>query len=138
MYPRIAPLLELGPNSAIYQISPKLFQNGMARPEYMRLSVICLMLSHRMNQTRDNDGYPNALAPAFFHHRGLVIRSLHEEIDVDYKRTSNLVVAGILTLIIIDVRVYFPLVSRSLANQLTSLNMANRPPGDITSKELAK
>lgn len=113
VFPRIAPLLELGPNSAIYQISPKLFQNGMTRPEYMRLSVICLTLSHRMNQTRDSI-YSNTLAPAFFHYRGLVIRSLHEEIDVDYKRTSNLVVAGILTLIIIDVsRIVLPPVRKS-------------------------
>lgn len=113
VFPRIAPLLELGPNSAIYQVSPKLFQNGMTRPEYMRLSVICLTLSHRMNQTRDSI-YSNTLAPAFFHYRGLVIRSLHEEIDVDYKRTSNLVVAGILTLIIIDVsRIVLPPVRKS-------------------------
>lgn len=113
VFPRIAPLLELGPNSAIYQISPKLFQNGMTRPEYMRLSVICLTLSHRMNQTRDSI-YSNTLAPTFFHYRGLVIRSLHEEIDVDYKRTSNLVVAGILTLIIIDVsRIVLPPVRKT-------------------------
>ena len=100
--PGIFPILGLGPNRAIYQISPRIFQNGMARPDYVRLGIVCLSLSHRMNQTRD-DTQSSALAMSFFHYRGLIIRSLSEAIDVDQKRTSILVIAGILTLLIADV-----------------------------------
>ena len=79
-----------------------MFQNGMTRPDYVRLGLVCASLSHRMNQTRE-DPQSNSLATTFFHYRGLIIRSLNEDIGVDHKRMSNLVVAGILTLVIVDV-----------------------------------
>lgn len=123
-------MLDLAPNGAIYQVSPKLFQNGMTRPDYMRHSVVCLMLSHRINQTRDTE-YSNSLVPSFFHYRGLVIRSLHEEIDIDYKRTSNLVVAGILILIIIDVSQSYS-VGLWITLKLVRHNKGNSLLGDIT------
>ena len=44
-----------------------------------------------------------ALSMTFFYYRGLIIRSLNEDINVDHKRKSNLVVAGILTILIADV-----------------------------------
>lgn len=102
IFPSVLPILELGSNSAIYQISPKLLQNGLARPDYVRLGLVCASLSHRMNQRRD-DIHLNSLAMTFFHYRGLIIRSLNDDIGVDHKRMSNLAVAGILTLIIVDV-----------------------------------
>ncbi|BCR83211.1 uncharacterized protein ACHE_10613A [Aspergillus chevalieri] len=101
IFPSVLPILELGSNSAIYQISPKLLQNGLARPDYVRLGLVCASLSHRMNQRRD-DIHLNSLAMTFFHYRGLIIRSLNDDIGVDHKRMSNLAVAGILTLIIVD------------------------------------
>lgn len=100
--PGIVPILGLGPNGAIYQISRRIFQNGMARPDYVRLGIVCLSLSHRRNQARD-DAQSSALAMSFFHYRGLIIRSLSEAINVGQKRTSILVIAGILTLLIADV-----------------------------------
>lgn len=102
IFPGILPILELGSNSAVYQISPRIFQNGMARPDYVRLGIVCASLSHRINQARE-EPQSKLLAMTFFHYRGLIIRSLTEDIGVDHKRMSNLVVAGILTLIIVDV-----------------------------------
>lgn len=74
----------------------------MVRPDYVRLGMVCMALTHRMNQERDNPGL-NTLATTFFHFRGLIIRSLNQDIGVAHKRTSNLVIAGILTLLIADV-----------------------------------
>lgn len=98
----IFPILELGSNSAVYQISPRMFQNGMGHPDYVRLGMVCMCLSHWMNQAKDSSQV-KTLSTTFLHYRGLTIRSLNEDIDVDHKRTSNLVVAGILTALIADV-----------------------------------
>lgn len=102
IFPGIFPILELGSNSAVHHISPKMFQDGMGHPDYVRLGMVCMCLSHRMNQTRDSSQL-KTLSTTFLHYRGLIIRSLNEDIGVDHKRTSNLVVAGILTILIADV-----------------------------------
>lgn len=109
IFPGIVPILELGSNNAIYQVTPRMFQMGMAHPDYVRLGMVCMSISHRMNQTRD-DPQSNALAITFLHYRGIIIRSLSKAIDVGHKRTSNRVFAGILTLLIADV-------SRSCSNE---------------------
>ena len=102
IFPGIFPILELGSNSTVYQVSSKMFQNGMGHPDYVRLGMVCMSLSHRMNQTRDKSQM-KALSMTFLYYRGLIIRSLNEDINVDHKRKSNLVVAGILTILIADV-----------------------------------
>lgn len=102
VFPGIFPILELGSNSAVHQISPIMFQNGMGHPDYVRLGMVCMCLSHRMNQTKDSSQI-KTLSTTFLHYRGLIIRPLNEDIDVDHKRTSNLVVARILTILIADV-----------------------------------
>jgi hypothetical protein len=60
-----------------------------------------------MNQIRDNagpfDGQSNSLAKTFFRYRGLVIRSLSDEINMGHKCASDFVVAGILMLLLVDV-----------------------------------
>lgn len=56
-----------------------------------------------MNKTREDDPETKALTNTFFRYRGLMIRSLSEDIKVEHKSTSNLVIAGILTLILLDV-----------------------------------
>jgi hypothetical protein len=61
-----------------------------------------MTLSHRMNRTRD-DPCSNPLAVTFFRYRGLVIRSLRSDIDRGHKRTGDVVLAGIITLLLIDV-----------------------------------
>ncbi|KAA8647765.1 uncharacterized protein ATNIH1004_006466 [Aspergillus tanneri] len=54
-----------------------------------------------MNRTK-NDPQSNTLAVNFFRYRGLVIRSLSSDIDEGYKRTRDVVIAGIITLLLVD------------------------------------
>lgn len=61
-----------------------------------------MTLSHRMNQTRD-DPHSKSLAVTFYRYRGLVIRSLRGDINQGHKRSSDVVLAGIITLLLIDV-----------------------------------
>lgn len=44
---------------------------------------------------------------ALFYNHDHIYQSLNDDIGVDHKRMSNLVVAGIPTLIIVDVRLFF-------------------------------
>jgi hypothetical protein len=46
---------------------------------------------------------PTALAEKYYLYRGIAIRSLSEQFNVEHKRTSNVVFAGILTLLLDDV-----------------------------------
>jgi hypothetical protein len=64
--------------------------------------LVCVTLSHRINRTRDSH-QAAALAETYYRYRGLIIRSLREDIDVEQKRTSDLVLAGIMTLLLTEV-----------------------------------
>jgi hypothetical protein len=55
-----------------------------------------------MNQTR-NDPHSKSLAVTFYRYRGLVICSLRSDINEGNKRTGDVVLAGIITLLLIDV-----------------------------------
>ncbi|PWY82120.1 hypothetical protein BO70DRAFT_362045, partial [Aspergillus heteromorphus CBS 117.55] len=94
-------MLQLGPTSSIYRISPPLFQQGMAQPDYIRLIIVCMSLSHRVNHSR-NDPRSATLVKSFLHYRGLIIRSLVEDLNLNHKRTSDHVIGGILTLLLVD------------------------------------
>ncbi|KMK58398.1 C6 finger domain-containing protein, putative [Aspergillus fumigatus Z5] len=61
----------------------------------------CMTLSHRMNQMR-NDPQSKSLAVTFYRYRGLVIRSLRNDINQGHKRASDVVLAGIITLLLVD------------------------------------
>ncbi|EEP81175.1 predicted protein [Uncinocarpus reesii 1704] len=63
--------------------------------------MVCMALSHRMNRTRDEPGN-NALAVPFYRYRAVALRSLNAEIDDEHKRTSDTIVAGIITLLLTD------------------------------------
>ncbi|RHZ67331.1 uncharacterized protein CDV56_107698 [Aspergillus thermomutatus] len=101
IYPDLVPINDLGPNRGIYRISPMHLQRGAAHPDYLRLGIVCMTLSHRMNRTRN---YPRShpLAVTFFRYRGLVIRSLSVDIDEGHRRMGDVVIAGIITLLLID------------------------------------
>jgi hypothetical protein len=78
---------------------------GTAYPDHVRLSLICMTLSHRINRTRatDNDKSSTALVESFHRYRGLIIRSLNDDIDVERRRTSDVVIAGVVALLLADV-----------------------------------
>ncbi|KAK0630366.1 fungal-specific transcription factor domain-containing protein [Bombardia bombarda] len=104
IYQDLQPINELGPNPYIYLLSPAHVQIGLSVPDHLRLGMVCMTLSHRINRTRDNDPLRNVLTQNFYRYRGIVIRSLNEDINVEHKRTSNLVIAGVITLLLADVQ----------------------------------
>lgn len=106
MYPRLASILRLGPNISVYQISPVLFQMGIAKPDHTRLGLICMILSHRMIQTAD-DPASKALEKTLYSYRGRMIRSLNEEISLAETWNSQVALVGILTLLLLDVSFVF-------------------------------
>ncbi|KAE8142861.1 fungal-specific transcription factor domain-containing protein [Aspergillus pseudotamarii] len=102
IYPDLLHISRLGPNTAIYPITPPIFQVAIAtHPDHIRLVIVCMTLSHRMNRARHGPEC-HALARNFFHYRGQLIRSLSDDIKVEHKCMSDLVIAGILTLLLVD------------------------------------
>ncbi|OGM47901.1 hypothetical protein ABOM_002779 [Aspergillus bombycis] len=102
IYPDLLHITRLGQNSAVYQITPPIFQMAIAaHPDHIRLVIVCMTLSHRMNRAR-NGPECHALARNFFHYRGQLIRSLSDDIKAEHKCMSDLVIAGILTLLLVD------------------------------------
>jgi hypothetical protein len=61
-----------------------------------------MTLSHRINRTR-SDPQSKPLAEKFYLYWGLAVRSLNEQLDVQDRQTSDLVMAGIMTLLLADV-----------------------------------
>jgi hypothetical protein len=64
-----------------------------------------MTLSHRINRTRGG-GHYKALTESYHHYRGLAIRSLREDLDVEHKRTGDVVLAGIVSLLLSDVSLF--------------------------------
>ncbi|KAH8423381.1 uncharacterized protein LDX57_001139 [Aspergillus melleus] len=63
--------------------------------------LVCTSLTHRMNQSETQS---RELEKTFIHHRGQIIRSLRDSINAPSKSTGDLVIAGTLTLLLIDVQ----------------------------------
>lgn len=61
-----------------------------------------MSLSHRMSRTT-NGFRSSALAEPFYRYRGIIIRGLRDDMDVEHKRTGDSVIAGILTILLADV-----------------------------------
>ncbi|KAF9888837.1 hypothetical protein FE257_008206 [Aspergillus nanangensis] len=69
----------LGQNASVCPITPPIFQMAIAtHPDYIRLVIVCMTLSHRINRSRDDAACPT-LARSFFHYRGQLIRSLRDD-----------------------------------------------------------
>jgi hypothetical protein len=71
-------------------------------PEYLQYGMTCMMLSHRINRTR-NDFQSQALVEKFYLYWGLAVHSLNEHINVKESRMSDMIIAGILTLMLVAV-----------------------------------
>ncbi|KAL6365593.1 hypothetical protein LRP88_01593 [Fusarium phalaenopsidis] len=78
-------------------------QRAANKPDYLNFGMLCMTLSHRINRTR-NDPQSKPLAEKFYLYWGLAVRSLNEQLDVRDKQTSDLVMAGIMTLLLADVQ----------------------------------
>lgn len=103
IYRDLLPIRELGQHPAIYLVTPYHVQRGTSYPEYIRLSSICTTLSHRINRARRNDICPNSLSKSFYYFRGIIIRSLLENIEVKHNRNNDLLVSGIIALLLANV-----------------------------------
>ena len=97
-------MAKLGRNTAIYPITPGIVQMAMAKhPDHIRMVIVCMTLSHRMNRLQYENG-SHSLGRDFFHHRGQLIRSLSDDLELQHRRTSDVVIAGMLTLLLVDVK----------------------------------
>jgi hypothetical protein len=85
-------------------ISAELLQLALKTPEYMQFGMTCMMLSHRINRTR-NDFQSKELVEKFYLYWGLAVRSLNEHINMEDSRMSDMIIAGILTLMLVAVSI---------------------------------
>ncbi|KAJ5095677.1 hypothetical protein NUU61_005033 [Penicillium alfredii] len=102
MFPDLVPALDLGRNENVYSMSPEVFSAMVGFPDHVRLGMVCTTLSHCINRSRGGDSQSTALTKTFYRYRGLIIRSLCDDINVEHKRTSPLVIAGMLNLLLAD------------------------------------
>lgn len=103
VWPKLAPMGELGIGNSIYRVSPTLFQAAVATPYYIQHGMTCMALTHQRNRVRHDETQEKALVTTFLHFRGKMIHSLSDDISNEEKRTGSLVFAGILQLLIADV-----------------------------------
>lgn len=84
-------------------ITPAHFQVGLALPEYIGLGLVCVTLGHRMSRARQA-GESTTLASEFYQCRGSIIKSLRQDLDMYSERRTDILLAGILHLLLADVR----------------------------------
>ncbi len=103
MYPFLAGNI-VGNHPGVYKIQPAHIHAGVARPDYLRLEIVCMTLNHRIHSVKD-PYYAQSLAPTYYHFRGLVLRSLNAAMvnEKTRKKSINFLMAGILSLLLADV-----------------------------------
>ncbi|KAJ5108013.1 fungal-specific transcription factor domain-containing protein [Penicillium angulare] len=102
--PKLVSMGELrGLPSAVYTVTPPVFQATLATPPYVRYGLINMALCHQKARIRDNEAQAAALLPTFFRYRGEMIRSLSNDISIETKRSDKMVFAGIFQLLIGEV-----------------------------------
>lgn len=103
MHQDLLHIRELGPNPYLYRISPTHVQNAIMLPKHIQYGFLCIAISHQINRA-GNDSKSGALVDIYSRYRSVVIRSLYEDINSEQKRTGDIVLAGIMTLLLADVR----------------------------------
>ncbi|KAL4913045.1 fungal-specific transcription factor domain-containing protein [Aspergillus aurantiobrunneus] len=93
----------VGDHPGVYQIRPAHVRDGITRPEYLRLDIVCMVLNHRINSSRD-PSYAQTLKPTYYHFRGQVLHSLNQAMREGFSRKGNInfLIAGILSLLLAD------------------------------------
>lgn len=102
IYQDLLPIRELGQHPAIYLVTPYHVQKGTSFPEYIRLSLICMTLNHRINRARRDDICHKSLSKSFYHFRGIILRSLRENLEAEHDRNGDLLVSGVTSLLLAD------------------------------------
>lgn len=103
MYPFLVDNM-VGNHPGVYKIQPAHIHAGVARPDYLRLEIVCMSLNHRIHSAKD-PSYAQSLAPTYYHFRGLILHSLNATIanEKARKKNINFLMAGILCLLLADV-----------------------------------
>ena len=102
-------MLDLGPNPQVYAILPVHLEGATAMPDHLRLSLVCMTLSHRINRIRHNHRCGD-IFKTLYQYRGEALRSLQDEIGVERGQKRDLLLAGVVSFLLMDVSV--PAVSR--------------------------
>ncbi|KAL7935794.1 fungal-specific transcription factor domain-containing protein [Trichoderma chlorosporum] len=103
IYKDLVPIHDLGQNPYIYSLSSKHLQAAVLCPDHLKYGMLCMILGHRINQTRGR--IPSkALVEKFYLYWGLAVRSLNEHLNMANKRAGDTVIAGILTLLLADIQ----------------------------------
>ncbi|KAL6823213.1 fungal-specific transcription factor domain-containing protein [Trichoderma camerunense] len=103
IYTDLIPLHELGYNPYVYPLSEKHLQAAVWCPDYLKYGMLCMILSHRINQIGSAIP-PRAMVQKFYHYWGVAVRSLNEYLNMDDRRLGDSVIAGILTLLLADIQ----------------------------------
>ncbi|UNI24696.1 hypothetical protein JDV02_010424 [Purpureocillium takamizusanense] len=102
IYRDLLPITQLGHNPQVYSITPTILQQAVRSPSYLQFGMVCMTLNHRMNQLRHHQSM--RLAERFYHYRGIAIRSLSEQLGETQHNTDDVVLAGVVTLLLVDVQ----------------------------------
>lgn len=94
-------MLELGPCPYISKFTPTHVQTSARLPDHLRLSLVSMTLSHRVDRTR-NPGW-KVLVESYCRYRGIILRSLSEDIDAEHKHESDLVIPRVVIILLADV-----------------------------------
>lgn len=96
------PVHQFGINNHIYPLLPVHLQAGLALPDHVRLGLICNSISHRAY--RLGGAQMKVWEEKFYRYRGLIIRSLAADIADERKHASFVTIAGVMSLLLSDVR----------------------------------
>ena len=100
--PDLVPLHGLGKIQQIYPLTSNHVQRAMSFPDYFRFGMLCVTISHRINQTRDFVN-PAALTQKFYTLWGMAVRSLTDHLNTGGDCASDMAMMGIMSLMLADV-----------------------------------
>ncbi|KAI8959055.1 fungal-specific transcription factor domain-containing protein [Daldinia sp. FL1419] len=103
IYRDLLPLCELGDNPHIYPLSVKHIRGASRAPDYLRLGMTCMILGHRINRIR-GESESNGLVEKFYLYWGLAVASLRDHLEMEDGRKGDTMIAGIITLLLVDVQ----------------------------------
>uniref|UniRef100_A0A0B7K142 Zn(2)-C6 fungal-type domain-containing protein n=1 Tax=Bionectria ochroleuca TaxID=29856 RepID=A0A0B7K142_BIOOC len=101
IYQDLVHIHDLAYNDAVFPITREHLQHAALVPDYIKYIFVCVALSHRINRTR-NDPELKTLVRRIWEYRGIVIRGLREDIEEGSKRHFDIILAGIISLLLVD------------------------------------
>ncbi|KAH7324387.1 putative C6 finger domain protein [Stachybotrys elegans] len=101
IYQDLIHLNDLGQNPHIYPLSQAHVQSAINLPDYVRFGMLCMVLNHRLNKEGE-DFNRHPLTEKFYRYRGAAIKSLRAQLSAETQGPSDLVIAGVLTLLLTD------------------------------------